>query len=87
MQYPHHVSDAYDQEMCDMVDADANAIETLAEQLLSDRMITYYDKKHERHTVYLDKIIDDYAVEIREGEDMKEIIEYVLNEIVESIRG
>lgn len=84
---PYHAQDAYDQKMCHMADADTNAIETLAEQLLSDRMITYYDKKYDKHTVYLDKIIDDYSTEIDEGEDMKEIIEFELNRIVESIRG
>lgn len=83
MPYTEH--DAYDQKLYVMADAQVNCYETICEQLLSDRMAMYTDNKCERHTVYLDKILDDYAEEIEQGMNTKDVIEAEAKRIAESI--
>ena len=87
MQNPHHVSDAYDQKLCDMVDADDAAFESICEQLLSPAGVADYYDKDGHQMIFLDQIKEDFGQEIEEGKSIIEIINNVVNEIVESIRG
>ena len=86
MQNPYDMKDAYYQKLCVMADADTNAIDSIREELLKDGSAIYCDKEG-MHTLSLDQIKEDFGQEIEEGESIIDIINNVLNEIVESIRG
>ena len=82
---PYQYLDARENEMTVMADKHENCYQTICQDLLNDRMAIYTDNKCERHTVYLDKILDDYAEEIEAGKDTKWIIEAEAKRIAESI--
>lgn len=82
---PHRNHDQYDQALYVEADKYVECYESICEQLLSDRMATYHDKQFNEHTVYLDKILEDYAEEIEEGMNTKEVIEAEAQRIVDDI--
>lgn len=83
---PHREHDAYDQELFVMADKETNCYETICEQLLTKEGVAdYYDKEGKHQMVFLAKILEDYAEEIEQGMNTKDVIEAEAKRIAESI--
>lgn len=83
---PHREHDAYDQKLFVMADKEINCYEGICEQLLTKQGVaSYYDKEGNHQMVFLAKILEDYAEEIEQGMNTKDVIEAEAKRIAESI--
>ena len=87
MNDPYAAIDADYDKMYDMVDADDAAYESICEQLLTKEGVAHYYDKDGHQMAFLSRILEDYAEEIEDGMNTKEVIETEAKRIVESIRG
>jgi len=83
---PYQYLDARQEAMAVMADKHDKCYESICEQLLTKEGVAdYYDKEGNHKMVFLAKILEDYAEEIEEGMNTKDVIEAEAKRIAESI--